>query len=174
MGEMPVVQKKICMLGALAVGKTSLARRFVEGHFDDRYHSSIGVKISRKPVTVGAARLSLIVWDLAGGEDYNGLQASYLQGALGGIVVCDVTRPDTLRGWEYYTHRLREVNPQAQIVLVANKSDAVETRLVSDDHLRRAGQTSCPGASLAYYVCSARTGENVERVFVKLAQLLVG
>ncbi|RMF42153.1 MAG: GTP-binding protein, partial [Anaerolineae bacterium] len=47
-----VIQKKICMLGDFAVGKTSLVRRFVEGRFDDRYLSTIGVKVSRREVTL--------------------------------------------------------------------------------------------------------------------------
>src|SRR5512136_1257378 len=45
---MKVIQKKVCLLGEFAVGKTSLVRRFVEGRFDDRYLSTIGVRISRK------------------------------------------------------------------------------------------------------------------------------
>jgi small GTP-binding protein len=174
MSETPIMQKKICMLGAFAVGKTSLVRRFVEGRFDDRYLSSIGVKISRKPVVVAQVTINLIVWDLAGSEDYNGLQASYLQGALGGIVICDLTRADTLRSWEYYSRRLRQVNPGARVVLVANKADLVETRALSDDDLRRAGALCDDAMGIApYFLSSAKTGENVEAVFQRLAELLV-
>jgi small GTP-binding protein len=174
MSETPVVQKKICMLGAFAVGKTSLVRRFVEGRFDDRYLSSIGVKISRKPVVVAQATVNLIVWDLAGSEDYNGLQASYLQGAVGGIVICDLIRADTLRSWEYYTHRLRQVNPGARVVLVANKSDLVEACALSDGDLRRANVLCDDGTGIPpCFVSSAKTGENVEAVFRRLAELLV-
>jgi len=174
MSETPEMQKKICMLGAFAVGKTSLVRRFVEGRFDDRYLSSIGVKISRKSVVLTQATLNLIVWDLAGSEDYNGLQASYLQGALGGIVICDFTRADTLRSWEYYTRRLRQVNPSARVVLVANKADLVEARALSDDDLHRASALCDDAISVApYFLSSAKTGENVEAVFQRLARLLV-
>ncbi len=174
MSEMPVVQKKICMLGAFAVGKTSLVRRFVEGRFDDRYLSSIGVKISRKPVAVDNVMVNLIVWDLAGSEDYNGLQASYLQGAAGGIVLCDVTRADTLKGWEYYSRRLLDVNPKARIVLVANKVDMVEARVLDQVALLHTS-TRCEAAlsTPPFFVSSAKTGENVEQIFRTLAEQLV-
>ena len=174
MNEMPVVQKKICMLGAFAVGKTSLVRRFVEGLFDDRYLSSIGVKISRKPVVVAGATINLIAWDLAGSEDYNGLQASYLQGAAGGIVVCDLTRADTLRSWEHYTRRLREANPGARVVLVASKADLAEARTLSDDELLRARARCDDGSGVPpHFLSSAKTGENVDLIFQALAEQLV-
>ena len=48
---MSVMQKKVCLLGDFAVGKTSLVRRYVEGRFDDKYLSTIGVKISRKTLS---------------------------------------------------------------------------------------------------------------------------
>jgi small GTP-binding protein len=172
MSETPVVQKKICMLGAFAVGKTSLVRRFVEGRFDDRYLSSIGVKINRKPVIVRGTTVNLIVWDLAGSEDYNGLQASYLQGAAGGIVICDLARASTLRSWEHYTRRLREFNPTARVALAANKAD-LEARELSDDELRRASATCCGDSNLPYFVSSAKTGENVDQVFRWLAEQLL-
>ena len=66
---MHTVQKKVCLLGDFAVGKTSLIRRFVEGRFDDRYLSTIGVKISRKTVTRADHLLNLLIWDLAGGDE---------------------------------------------------------------------------------------------------------
>ena len=62
---MNVHQAKVCLLGDFAVGKTSLVRWFIEGRFDDRYLSTIGVKISRKSIERCSHVLSLILWDLA-------------------------------------------------------------------------------------------------------------
>jgi len=173
--DKPVIQKKICMLGPFAVGKTSLVRRFIEGRFDDKYLSTIGVKISRKPVSLEICTVNLILWDLAGSEEYNGLQANYLQGAAGGIVVCDLTRPETLNGWEYYTRRLRQINPAARLVLVANKADLVEARALSEDDLRRAAAALSDSTADApsYLLTSAKSGENVQVVFHLLAERLI-
>ncbi|MCB0231539.1 MAG: GTP-binding protein, partial [Anaerolineae bacterium] len=67
---METLSKKICMLGDFAVGKTSLVRRFVYDMFDDSYISTIGVKVSRKPLVVvsddRAVDLTMMLWDLAG------------------------------------------------------------------------------------------------------------
>ena len=68
--NMRTVQKKVCMLGDFAVGKTSTVQRFVEGIFDDRYLSTIGVKINRKQLTVDDYVATLLIWDLAGGDDF--------------------------------------------------------------------------------------------------------
>ena len=173
--DKPVIQKKICMLGPFAVGKTSLVRRFIEGHFDDKYLSTIGVKISRKPVSLESCTVNLILWDLAGSEEYNGLQTNYLQGAVGGIVVCDLTRPETLKGWEHYARRLRQINQDARLVLVANKADLVEARTLSEDDLRRAAAALSDGTVNApsYLLTSAKSGENVQAVFHLLAEGLL-
>lgn len=175
MAEHAVIQKKVCMLGHFAVGKTSLVRRFVEGRFDDKYLSTIGVKISRKPVTTDRGVVHLILWDLAGSEEYNGVQTSYLQGASGGLVVCDLTRPETLEGWARYVQRLREVNPSARIVLVANKADLTDQRAISDEELRQAAASLDNGIGLPaeYWLTSAKTGDNVEAAFRRLAALLL-
>lgn len=175
MAEPLLIQKKVCMLGHFAVGKTSLVRRFVEGRFDDKYLSTIGVKISRKPVVVGNTILHLILWDLAGSEEYNGVQNSYLQGASGGLIVCDLTRPETLEGWARYVQRLRDVNPSARIVLIANKADLTDQRAISDEELRRAAAMldNGTGSPAEYWLTSAKTGENVEAAFRRLATLLL-
>src|SRR5262249_40683115 len=91
--------KKICLLGEFAVGKTSLVRRFVYNLFDDRYISTIGVRVSRKtvavPVETQVAELTMMVWDLAGSEEFNRVSMSYLRGAAGAVLVYDLTRAHT-------------------------------------------------------------------------------
>ncbi len=99
---------KICLLGDYAVGKTSLVRRFVYNMFEDKYLSTIGVKVSRKVVAVprgdDVVELVLMLWDLAGSEEFDSVRASYLRGAAGALVVCrrhtarNLGRDSRLRG----------------------------------------------------------------------------
>ena len=100
---MKAISKKVCLLGDFAVGKTSLVRRFVLNIFEDRYLSTIGVKVSRKTVvTPGPGdliELTLMLWDLAGSEEFDQVRASYLRGASGAVLVCDLTRPETQ--WDF-------------------------------------------------------------------------
>lgn len=163
---MATIQKKVCLLGEFAVGKTSLIRRYVEDRFDDKYLSSIGVKVSRKNVALGEDTVKLLIWDLAGGEDYT--QSSYLLGAAGALLVCDVTRKETLTAVTAYKNQLTALNPHAAFVVVANKIDLTQERKLSDDDLRQA----LPTPTTPLYATSAKTGNNVEMAFLALAHQL--
>ena len=62
-------QKKVCVLGAFGVGKTSLVRRYVQSIFSDAYLTTVGVKIDKKNLNVGETPVTLILWDIAGEDD---------------------------------------------------------------------------------------------------------
>lgn len=164
--------KKICVLGDFAVGKTSLVRRFVYDLFQDKYLTTIGVKVSRKVVAVTRSGqvtdLTLMLWDLASQEEFNAIRASYMRGAAGAILVCDLTRAETLHNLQRYAADLRSVVPAAHIVLAANKCDLAEQQLAPQqvDAVAASLQAPC-------YSTSAKTGEAVEQVFRHLGRLLV-
>jgi small GTP-binding protein len=160
------VQKKICLLGEFAVGKTSLVRRFVEGRFDDRYLSTIGVKITRRQLIRPYGKLNLLLWDLAGSDEFNGqIRANYLRGAAGALIVCDLTRSETLSGFRRYVEQIQAVGLSIPLIFVGNKVDLPEARVISDDELAAAAhQFNAP-----YYLSSAKTGENIEVIFEQLA-----
>jgi small GTP-binding protein len=165
---MKTVQKKICLLGEFAVGKTSLVRQFVEGQFNDRYLSTIGVKISRKVVEREYGHLNFLLWDLAGGDNYVKQAASYLKGASGALIVCDLTRAETLAGLFRYSEQLYAVNKDAKIIIAGNKIDLVEERMIEDSDL----QDVASKLNAHYFCTSAKTGEQVEEAFTKMAELL--
>jgi len=167
------IQKKVCLLGDFAVGKTSLVRRFVEGIFDEKYLSTIGTRISRRALTLEragqAVELTLLIWDLAGGERFSQVMESYYRGAAGAMLVCDLTRPETLKALRDYAEDFWSVNPQAPLVLVGNKVDLTDQRALSDQDLATiAGQCQAP-----WFTSSARTGENVERAFRLLGERMI-
>ena len=137
---MTTVQKKVCLLGDFAVGKTSLIRRFVEDRFEDKYLSTIGVKISRKVLQRPDHELNLLIWDLAGGDDIDQLSRRYLLGAVGAVLVCDLTRPETLEIVDQYVKIMYEVNRDSALVLAANKVDLEEERAISDEVLATAAE----------------------------------
>lgn len=165
--------KENLLAGEFAVGKTSLIRRFVEGKFEDKYLSTIGTKISRKnlQLTHGAKTvdLTMLIWDLAGGEKFDHMMQNYYRGAAGAIIVCDLTRPETAEAVKKYATDFWNINQQAPLVIVANKIDLVEQRLISDTDLTAVADF----CHAPYYVSSAKTGENVETVFQSLGQRLI-
>jgi small GTP-binding protein len=164
---MTVIQKKICLLGDFSVGKTSLVRRFVEGHFDDKYLSTIGVRISRKTLTRPTGALNLLVWDLAGAQEFN-TQSSYLVGVAGALIVCDLTRHATLDSCAKYLQQVRAVNRSAPIVLVGNKLDLTAERAITEAELRACSEVHDGD----YVLASAKLGTGVELAFELLAKKL--
>lgn len=163
--KMHTIQKKVCLLGDFAVGKTSLIRRFVEDRFDDKYLSTIGVKISRKPLTREDHLLNLLIWDLAGGDDFGKVSASYLRGASGALLVCDLTRAETLGKVADYARLLREMDETAVLVLVGNKADLVAEQQIGENALAQLAQDF----AAPFLLTSALTGSNVEAAFLRLA-----
>jgi len=165
---MKMIQAKVCLLGDFGVGKTSLVRRFVEGRFEDKYLSTIGVKVTRKIIDRSDHQLSLLIWDLAGGESFERYEASYLRGAAGALVVCDVTRRDTLKYIYHYADQLRQTNPLTALVFAANKADLADECEIKSEELHSLSDA----LKVPYILTSARTGEQVETAFTILADLI--
>jgi len=166
---MRLIQKKICLLGDFSVGKTSLVRRYVEGRFDDKYLSTIGVKVSRKLLDKKDFQLNLIIWDLAGGNEFSGHDKNYLRGASGALLVFDVTRPETLEILSAYVQQMNEINPNAAMVVAANKADLLDGNIAQISDL----EVLCQSINSQYVLTSAKTGENVEEVTLMLVEMMM-
>lgn len=163
-----ILQKKVCLLGDFAVGKTSLIRRFVEGRFDEKYLSTIGVTVSRKIIDRADHQLKLLIWDLAGGEKFSRYQLNYLRGAAGAMVVMDLTRPESLVSLAGYASQLIDISPNARLVFVGNKSDLSNKTNPSLIGLHDVSS----GFQCPHHLTSAKTGEHVEAAFNDLADLI--
>lgn len=169
MVEFMQVAKKICLLGDFSVGKTSLVRRFTENRFDDRYLSTIGVKVSRKVIelqTTGQVTLTLMIWDTSGSEPFNNIVRTYYQGAAGALLVCDLTREETLASLAAYAQDFCSVNANVPLVVLANKVDLHNERAVPDEQVVTA--TTELGAPWLH--TSAKTGAGVDEAFHLLGQ----
>ena len=167
---MPSIQKKICLLGDFAVGKTSLVRRFVQGIFEDKYLSTVGVKVDRKSLLISTeaqtVELTMLVWDLAGGEKFDHVMNSYYRGSAGAVLVCDLTRTETLPVLTQYARDFWSINPHTPLLIVGNKVDLAEQRAIPDANL----DDVAVQLQVSWFVSSAKTGENVERIFQTLGQ----
>ena len=161
------LQKKICMLGAFSVGKTSLVKRFVESVFSEAYLTTVGVKIDKKTVELPNRTVTLILWDLAGEDDISSLRMSYLRGSAGYVLVADGTRPATVEVALSLRRRVEAEFGALPFVLLVNKNDLNEEWAVRDEEveaLRQSGWWVRP--------TSARTGEGVDNAFETLAERL--
>ncbi len=171
---MTVISKKVCLLGDFAVGKTSLVRRFIYNRFEDQYLSTIGVKVSRKTVVVPrpaeAVELIIMLWDLAGSQEFDDVRSSYLRGVSGAVLVFDLCRARTLDNLQKYIDELATVKTKLHLVIAANKADLIDQHQVEIAQVEKlASLLNAP-----YYLTSAKQGEGVEVLFRQLGKLLVG
>jgi small GTP-binding protein len=163
-----MMQKKICMLGGFAVGKTSLVRRFVTNLFSEQYHTTIGVTVEKKTLSVTGVDVTLMLWDLYGDDEFQRIRESYLRGSSGYILVVDGTRKDTLATALGLQRTVEGLLGPIPFVLIVNKLDLRDEWEVDDaalSELRQQGWTIVLG--------SAKTGEGVESLFSELAHRLV-
>ena len=172
---MATITKKVCLLGDFAVGKTSLVRRYVYSIFEDRYLATIGVRVSRKVLhfadaaTNDETTLTLMLWDIAGSDVFSRMRASYLRGAGGVMLVCDLTRPETLPNLKEYLAVLRDLNMQVPLVLAANKCDLSDQIRLSTARL----EDFVAPLNAPYYLTSARDNIAVDAAFQHLGRLLL-
>ena len=164
-----VLQKKICMLGAFSVGKTSLVTRYVESIFGDKYHTTVGVKISKKDMVVEEQPVTLVIWDLAGQDDVTRLRTSYLRGTSGFIVVADGTRPFSLNVALNMHKEAREFSGDIPFVVIVNKCDLQGPKWEIDQDQLDALEAS--GVDVLY--TSAKTGDGVDELFHKLTNKML-
>jgi small GTP-binding protein len=155
-----MIKKKICMLGSFAVGKTSLVRRYVHSIFDERYHSTIGVKIDKRTVISGEEEAQLILWDLHGEDELQKVRASYLHGTSGYFLVIDGTRLYTLDTAMVLRATIIDLVGDVPFVLLVNKLDLQDHWEIGDGILR-------PLEHRGWEIVrtSAKTGEGVEDAF---------
>jgi small GTP-binding protein len=163
-----MVKRKVCMLGAFSVGKTSLVSRFVHSVFSEKYHTTVGVKVDKKVVQVAGDDVALLIWDIYGEDDIQEVRMSYVRGAAGYLLVVDGTRRDTLATALKIRERVRGELGEVPFVMLVNKADLAEQWVLRDDEL---DALSSDGWTVIR--SSAKTGEGVEEGFSILADAVV-
>lgn len=163
-----MIQKKVCMLGGFAVGKTSLVSRFVRSLFSDKYLTTVGVKIDKKALTVDGQDVTLMLWDIYGQDEFQSIQETQLRGAAAYLLVVDGTRPSTVETALDVRQRIERVAGPVPFVVVCNKAD-----LTADWRLDDGAVAALFAGSAAVVRASAKTGEGVEEAFVTLTRALL-
>jgi small GTP-binding protein len=159
-----MLQKKICLLGAFGVGKTSLVRRYVHTIFSDSYLTTVGVKIDKKVLAVDGEEVALILWDIAGEDEVSAVRVSYLRGAAGYLLVVDGTRPETLETAASIQSRITAELGTVPFFVLLNKADLEEDWALAPERIQ-----ALEAAGWTVRRTSAKTGANVEETFQELA-----
>ena len=163
-----MIQKKICLMGAYAVGKTSLVARYVSSVFAEKYHTTLGVKIDKKIVATAHGEVMLMIWDLAGEDEFIGVELDYMRGAAGYFVVADGLRRSSLERAISLQQRIRERLGPVPFLLLINKVDLEESWEIQGEDLEELSRNGW-----RILRTSAKSGQGVEAAFISLAASLL-
>ncbi|MFX0170134.1 MAG: Rab family GTPase [Candidatus Hodarchaeota archaeon] len=160
---------KVLIAGATGVGKTSLVNSFIFEGFTE-VAPTIGVNFAQKVCQNDLGSVNLSIWDLSGQPRFQCLMSRFCQGAAGLVLVFDLSNPTSLDSAGQWLTDIVSYNPfphEFPVVLVGNKLDL--SPVVSVE----AVQAFCKQNKIHQYLpCSAKTGENVKRVFTMLCSLM--
>ncbi len=165
------VKLKVVLLGAGAVGKTSLVKRYVHSRFSDEYTQTIGTTIYKKDFDLstpkGEVKIVMTIWDVMGQKVFPKVITSSLRDAQGVLFVSDLTRKETLGDLEKWVHLVFDNTSDVAFSFIGNKSDLsnVQFGLNALEEVAR----SFKAPSL---ITSAKTGDGVEEAFAKLGAMI--
>ena len=153
---------KYIIIGDGGVGKSNLLLRYAHGQFNPEYQVTIGVEFGIKDVDIGNNTFRIQIWDTAGQENFKSITRSYFKNSICAIICYDITKKES---FDNVTSWIEDCKTQCyksvHMVLVGNKTDLNERRVVSTDE----GKELADKLGISFYETSAKTGENVEKVF---------
>jgi small GTP-binding protein len=166
---------KTIVVGDGAVGKTAITYRYATNKFQENYKMTIGVDFTIKEIEYKGKKVKVQVWDTGGQEKFKNIRPLYYQGALGGLVVFDVTLRESYENIETWIGEvLKNCHKMPAIMLVGNKIDIADREVTSEEGKELAKKISKKvGMKIPYYETSAKTGETIKEVFSDLVHQMV-
>ncbi|XP_042043386.1 ras-related protein RIC2 [Salvia splendens] len=156
---------KVVLIGDSGVGKSNLLSRFTRNEFSLESKSTIGVEFATRSLTVDGKVIKAQIWDTAGQERYRAITSAYYRGAVGALLVYDVTRHSTFESVERWLRELRDhTDPNVVVMLIGNKCDLRHLVAVSTDD----GTSFAETESLYFMETSALDATNVENAFTEV------
>jgi len=162
-----VYRIKVIIIGEAGVGKTSLVKKFVSGHFIKDYRASIGTNMFIKNLDLNSdKKVSIQIWDIAGQEKWIKMRHLYYRGTHGALIVGDLTRRNTFEQIvHFWSPDMKKYCADVPIILLANKSDINSD--ISENGVEIVGKRI--NAKLIFHT-SAKNGKNVEKSFEMIAK----
>ncbi|KAJ3427927.1 ras-related protein raba1f-like [Anaeramoeba flamelloides] len=156
---------KIVLIGDSGVGKTNLLSRYCRNEFDLQSKTTIGVEFATKTLQIDGKIIKAQIWDTAGQERYRAITSAYYRGAVGAILVYDITKYSTFENCERWLNELREhSSEEINIMLVGNKVDLKHLRAVA---LEKSTNFS-DNHGISFLETSALDSTNVEKAYADL------
>lgn len=163
---MAQVVYKIIVVGDAGVGKTSLARRYCTGQFNETYIFTLGVDFFSKEIVIQGHPVKLVIYDTGGQERFDFIRGLYFEGAAGAVITYDVTSRRSFERVDFWIEQVHRRCEGIPMILVANKVDLGDQREVS----REEGQQRATKGNMPFVETSAKIDYQVEEVFQRLAE----
>lgn len=156
---------KIVLIGDSGVGKSNLLSRFTRDEFNLESRSTIGVEFATRTLEIDGKRVKAQIWDTAGQERYRAITSAYYRGAVGALIVYDISKTESYESVSRWLKELKE-HADANIVieLVGNKSDLDHLRAVPTDEAKNFANEN----NLLFTEASALSSDNVDLSFHQL------
>lgn len=165
----PMAKYKLVFLGDIYTGKTSIINRFMNDSFDTNYQATIGIDFLSKTIYHESQAIRFQLWDTAGQERFRSLIPNYIRDSSVAIIVFDVTNKQTFLSIDRWVEDVRnERGKEALVVVVGNKIDKAEERLVSTEE----ASSRARELEALYVETSAKTGDNISQLFKQIATVL--
>ncbi|MHC1592100.1 MAG: Rab family GTPase [Candidatus Helarchaeales archaeon] len=161
MGKKKIFLKAV-LIGDGGVGKTSLLIRHVDKTFSTDYKPTLGFDISLKTITVEENQVELLIWDVAGQSIFKEIRQSYLEGSHCALLVYDITNHETFENIELWLKELKKYAGDVPFILVGNKIDLQDNRLISEESGRSKAEEL---GAVGFFETSAKTGDRVDEAF---------
>ncbi|KFD54284.1 hypothetical protein M514_04826, partial [Trichuris suis] len=167
---------KILIIGNSSVGKTSFLFRYCDDSFTSAFVSTVGIDFKVKTVFRGDKRVKLQIWlnindvqDTAGQERYRTITTAYYRGAMGFILMYDITNEESFNSVQDWCTQIKTYSwDNAQVVLVGNKCDMEDERVVSFER----GKQLADQLGLEFFEASAKENVHVKAVFERLVDII--
>ena len=160
---------QLILIGESGVGKTSLIRRYTNNIFNSNHLETIGIEFYSREERINNKIIQIKFWDTAGQEIFHSLTKNFYRKADGIIIVYDITNKESferVQDWIKSVYDNTETYKEIQMIIVGNKIDLEERREVSYNE----GSIFAQKNGMLFFECSAKTGNNVEKIFMESTQ----
>lgn len=156
---------KVVLIGESGVGKSNLLSRFTKNEFNHDSRTTIGVEFSTRTVQLSGFTIKAQIWDTAGLERYRAITSAYYRGAVGALLVYDITKHLTYESVERWLKELYDhADPEIVVMLVGNKTDLESERSVPIDEAKDFADKK----DILFLETSALESTNVEAAFTNV------
>ncbi|XP_004458883.2 ras-related protein Rab-3C isoform X2 [Dasypus novemcinctus] len=160
---------KLLIIGNSSVGKTSFLFRYADDSFTSAFVSTVGIDFKVKTVFKNEKRIKLQIWDTAGQERYRTITTAYYRGAMGFILMYDITNEESFNAVQDWSTQIKTYSwDNAQVILVGNKCDMEDERVISTERGQHLGEQ----LGFEFFETSAKDNVNVKQTFERLVDII--